>query len=124
MKNRKIIIILIIIVAIAALFAILYSYYKSKYSVMTAERIEWCESDCDEGEYCNHKRQICSNRTNWNINCNYVGDNKCYKKCESDFDCGTKKCVSIIDCSWDICDIDAEELGLPSHGTREVKICQ
>lgn len=121
MKNKKLFIILIPI-AIILLLGI-YSYYLSKSSVMTFYEIEWCDVQCNENEICNHERQICSNRTNENIKCLYVGDNKCYKKCKSDADCSSKRCVSTIDCPIDICDIDAKELGLYVEAW-EVKICQ
>lgn len=124
MKDKKTLIILASIAAIAILFGI-YSYFRARYSVMTAEGIEWCDPDCQKDDFCNHKRQICSNRTNPEIKCSYIGDNKCYKKCKSDEDCGDRKCITVQNCPIDVCDIDAEELGLGSfHEVEYVQICK
>ncbi len=125
MTKNRLLIGIPIAIAIIFLSYGFYSYYLSKLSVMTTEKIEFCDEECNENEICNNRRQICSNRTNENIKCSYVGDNKCHQKCNTNDDCDIGKCVPLIFCLSppDICDIDGEKLGIDGN-IREVKICQ
>ncbi|MFH1722713.1 MAG: hypothetical protein ABH950_08945 [Candidatus Altiarchaeota archaeon] len=90
---------------------------------MRMMEIPWCDEACNPDEFCHHRRQVCSNRTNDNIHCEFVGENQCHKRCEDDTDCPVGRCITSFFCDTDICDIDYRELRLPLDSWEE-RICE